>query len=284
MTHAATSVLIVLKTDNRRAVELAAEMEGWLRERDVEVRIDEDLAGPAKPEAARPRCDLILVLGGDGTFINVARALLPAGLPLVGVNLGKVGFLAEISASCWRERLAAMLERGFDVDSRLVMAFEVRREGVSVRQGLAVNELVVSRGCLARLVRISVSCCGEHIATLRADGLILASPTGSTAYNVSAGGPVVHSSLRAFCLTPICPFLNDLRPLVLPGDSEFSLRIDEAYGDLFLTEDGQSGTDLASGDEVVVRASEHDLLVATRERSGFFAKLRAKGFITEEAD
>jgi NAD+ kinase len=283
MPHTATSVLIVLKTDNRRAVALGEDVEAWLRERGVEVRIDEDLAGPSRPTAGRshPGCDLILVLGGDGTFINVARVLLPSGIPLLGLNLGKVGFLAEVPASGWREALADVLEHGFQVDRRLVMEFEVRREGQLVRSGSAVNELVVSRGCLARLVRIAVSCRGERVASLRADGLIAATPTGSTAYNVSAGGPVVHPSLEVFCLTPVCPFLNDMRPLVLPGDSEFSVRIEEAYGDLFLTEDGQSGGDLASGDEVVIRRGRADLLVASRESDGYFAKLRAKGFITE---
>ncbi|MDK2956758.1 MAG: kinase [Desulfovibrionales bacterium] len=283
MANAITSVLIVLKTNHELAEGLGAEIETWLCSRGINVCMDRELAGRAQAADVDYDCefDLILVLGGDGTYINVARALLHTGVPLLGVNLGKVGFLADIPVDRWRERLEAILEQGVSTERRLVMSFEVRREGQTVRRGLAVNDLVVSRGQMARLVQLAVSCEGAHVSNLRADGVIIATPIGSTAYTVSAGGPITHPSLRAFTLTPICPFLNDLRPLVLPGDCEFTVRVTQAVGGVFLTEDGQSGMDLFCGDEIVIRPSGTDLIVASVGFEEYFHKLRSKGFIIE---
>jgi NAD+ kinase len=161
------------------------------------------------------------------------------------------------------------------------MSFEVRRRGQTVRKGLAVNDLVMSRGKMARLVQLSASCEGAHVANLRADGVIISTPIGSTAYTVSAGGPITHPSLRAFTLTPICPFLNGSRSLVLPGHCKFTVRITQADGGVFLTEDGQSGMDLFCGDEIFIGPSDRDLVVASVGFEDYFHKLRSKGFIIE---
>jgi NAD+ kinase len=226
-------------------------------------------------------CDLAVILGGDGTFIGAARRLLRFETPLMGVNLGRVGFLPQLERDQWRPWLADVLDHGFDVVPRLVLRYAVLRDGREVAGGLVVNELVVSRGELARLVRLELAYDGIGISRLRADGLIVSTPTGSSAYGASAGGPLVHAGLAACCVTPVCPFQNSFRPMVFPADGVISVRVREQAGEVNLTEDGQACVRLVPGDEVVVEKSPADLWMVDLGQGAYFEKLKKHGFLTE---
>jgi NAD+ kinase len=192
-----------------------------------------------------------------------------------------VGFLTQLERDLWRPWLADVLDRGFRTARRLVLKYAVLRGGETVADGLVVNELVISRGELARLVRLALAYDGIDISCLRADGLIVSTPTGSSAYGASAGGPLVHAALEACCVTPVCPFLNSFRPMVFPADGVISVRVEEQAGEVNLTEDGQAGVRLAPGDEVVVTKSPTDLLVVDLGPGAYFEKLKKHGFLTE---
>lgn len=281
MSEPVTSLLIVTKAGDSAALALGVEMADSLRDRLENVDLCEH-----SPNA--PICSglaefgnygLVLVLGGDGTLISVARRMHGHPSPLLGLNLGRVGFLAEMSRDRWPEAMNRALAGNFRVHRRLCLEYSIRRKDGSELKGLAVNDIVVSRGVLARLIRLNLSFDGEFVVTLRADGLVVSTPTGATAYGFSAGGPLIHPDLEVLSLTPVCPFLNSIKPMILPAHGELSILVEEA-GDVNLSEDGQKAVPLAAGEEVLVRRSAHDLILADLGETGYFSRLRSKGFVS----
>ncbi len=224
------------------------------------------------------RVDLILVLGGDGTMLSVVRTLLDNQVPFLGVNLGKVGFLAEVSPLTWKEQLNMVLESGGRISHRVVLEYSIFRRGRKRDTGVAVNELVVSRGELARIISLDLESYQGALESIRADGLIVSTPTGSTAYCISAGGPLVHPEMQAMILTPVCVFLHDFKPLVMPASESFLLRIGDSTQEAYLTVDGQSGFVLNPGDELRVKRYNIDLQLLMCRDEGFITKLRYKKF------
>lgn len=275
-------ILIVTKPGDESATALKDRMTAYLRSRNVDAEWCEHRLDGCAGERIPDRYDLVVILGGDGTFIGVARLLHSLGVPLMGVNLGRVGFLAQLHRDRWREWLDKALAEGFGVSRRLVLEYDVLRRGVPVHHGLVVNDLVVSRGELARLIRLSVSFDGLAISTLRADGLIVSTPTGSSAYGASAGGPLVHTGLEAYCVIPVCPFLNSFKPMVFPAHGVTGVRVEESAGEVNLTEDGQALVRLEHEDEIVLRRSEKDLRVVDFGQGTYFEKLKMNGFLTEK--
>lgn len=275
-------ILIVTKPGDEAAASIKAEMVPFLESRGVIAEWCEHSPGQCVEDDIPGAFDLVVVLGGDGTFIGVARMLHHLGAPLMGVNLGRVGFLTQLHQDHWREWLERVLDEGFDVSSRLVLEYDIVRGRDVVHRGLVINDLVVSRGELARLIRLNVSFDGMEVSTLRSDGLILSTPTGSSAYGVSAGGPLVHTGLRAYCVTPVCPFLNSFKPMVFPAGGVTIVRVEEVTGEVNLTEDGQAVVGLEYGDEIVLRSSERDLLVVDFGQRAYFDKLKKHGFLTEK--
>lgn len=277
------SLLVVTKAGDAAAGALGLEITEYLRPRlrSVDLCEHEPGAPVCSGSGDAQGVDLVLVLGGDGTFISVARRMHGHTAPLLGLNLGRVGFLAELPRDRWQEFLERALAGDFTRRRRLCLEYRILRGQEEVGSGLAVNDLVVGRGVLARLVRLDLTHGGEHVVSLRADGLIVSTPTGAAAYGASAGGPLVHPDLEVLAVTPICPFLNSLKPLVLPPEPELAVRVADAGGDVHLTEDGQKTVPLSPGDKVVVRRSPYDLIVADLGRTSFFGKLRSKGFLTE---
>ncbi|AAS96364.1 NAD(+)/NADH kinase [Nitratidesulfovibrio vulgaris] len=281
--HPIRSVLIVTKPGHPTALDLAQDIGVWLTRRGVSCRI---LEGPGEALPLRQLAadaGLVLVLGGDGTMLGVARRLAGTGVPLLGINLGRVGFLAEVPAGEWAATLERLLAAPLRVERRLALRFGVERGGVEIFQGDAVNDVVINRGALARVITLDIDVDGERLAGLRADGLIISTPTGATGYAVSARGPLMDPALDAFTVTPICPFLGNFPPLVLGGGSVCSVRIREQGTEVHATIDGQEGIALRSGDRITLTGLRDGLCFATLGGGGYCARLRACGFVRDHA-
>lgn len=282
------NVLIVAKAGDERAMEAALEMGGWIEELGVACQVVRNRArndcrtGLQALIGEGPEPDLVVVLGGDGTMISVARKLMGLCLPILGVNRGRLGFLSQLSwgDDCRRQIVKAVTE-GFAVNTVMMALCEVERQGERVFSCGAVNDVVVSRGAIARLVRLGVSFAGERLGVFRADGLIVSTPTGTTAYSMSAGGPLVHPGLEAFLLTPICAFLDTLKPMVLPTDRVLAITVEEGAAGIMLTCDGQTLFALEPGDEVHVTRAHKPMKLAAVGNHSYFGKLLDKGFIMQ---
>lgn len=271
---------IVTKTGHVGAARLGRQMAGWLKDRNVPCTVAEHCQqgfGFGDGEGGPP--DMVVVLGGDGTMLSVARQTMERGPVLLGVNLGNLGFLTAATPADWQAKLAVCLEGACGVDERMVLSGQVLRNGQVVRQVLAVNDLVVSRGAMARLIRLRLNHGTEAVSTFKSDGVIFYSPTGATAYAVSAGGPVIHPSLSVIGITAICPFMSRLKSLVLPPEPPLRLHVDEEGGELFLTEDGQGLFQLHPGDLLTVSRHPKPLRLARINRKDpWYQALRRKGF------
>jgi len=269
------SVGLCLKAGQAQAAEMVRELASWLRNRGVEVFAEEYAAGwidsPALPlREVVSHVDLMVVLGGDGTLIGVARAIGKSAVPILGVNLGTLGFLTEIS----REELYPALESLFagelSIVPRMRLDVDVVRHDQEVAQYLALNDVVIAKTALARMIDLEARVGGAIVTTYHADGLIVSTPTGSTAYSLSAGGPIVFPGIHALLLTPICPHALTQRPIVLPESLEFEITVKPRGGAVQLTVDGQEGMELMDDDRIVVRRSKYSaLLVASPFRSRF---------------
>lgn len=275
------SVGIVAKP-RPEAVSLALDLKGWLEARGYDVLLDETTAGHLPgAEGATParlrQASLMLVLGGDGTLIHAAQILQGEKVPIFGINLGYLGFLTEITRAVdVYGLLEDALEGRASVEERMTLHVALRRQGSVVFEGLVLNDAVVSKAALARIAELRCRVDGREAATYRADGLIVATPTGSTAYNLAAGGPIVYPTLRAILLSPICPHTLSQRPLVLSHEAEVALTLASDNGEMFLTLDGQRGTAMETGDEVLVSESERRVYLVRSPEVNFFSVLRQK--------
>jgi len=220
-------------------------------------------------------CDLAVVVGGDGTMLGFAREMACYGVPLLGINQGRLGFITDIPIERWRESLAPVLAGDYEVESRAMLEGGVLRDGESIFSGLALNDVVVSRGGTAGMVELKVEVGEQFVANMRADGLIVASPTGSTAYALSAGGPLMHPSIAGWLLVPIAPHTLSNRPIVLPDLGEVSLEI-VAGRDASVNFDMQSLASLLHGDRITVRRSEHQVRFLHPKGWSYYATLRRK--------
>ncbi|MDQ7833491.1 MAG: NAD(+)/NADH kinase [Desulfovibrionaceae bacterium] len=286
MSSAVSSILLVYKTDAPKAHALALEIAGWLSDAGVATLLRESQTDPAIWPVPRGRGadparepDLAILLGGDGTLLSEARKTKVGQLPILGINLGRVGFLTSLGPKNWRPALLGILKNGFHSVTRMCLDVSVVRDGERAFATRAINDAVIGRGTMARLVELRLEYGGEFVCDLRADGLIVATPTGATAYCVSAGGPLVHPDLDAYCVTPVCPFQTDLRPMVLPAGAPIAVTTLDPGADMHLTTDGQEGFPLRAGDRIQVTRAEHGITLVTLREDSYFEKLRRKGFV-----
>lgn len=269
---------LVVKSDNTAAETVSRDVLAWLEHKGVACRRlpEHDLC----PAVVRDT-DFLLILGGDGTMVSVARQTMGMGIPLAGVNFGRVGFLAELSEHDWRSALENALSSGITVDSRLALEYTLLRGGAEVQRGRVANDVVVTRGRVARLVHLVLSINGEPYISLRSDGLILSTPIGSTGYAGSAGGPLLMPTVNSYVVAAICPYLSSFPPLVLTPETVFSIEIGEAAPDLYLTLDGQEAYPLEEGDRLDVRGEPGSILMADFGVQGYFERLCQAGFVHE---
>ena len=221
------------------------------------------------------QCDLAIVVGGDGTMLGIARELARHNLPLVGINQGRLGFITDITVGQFREALAPMIAGDYEEEHRAMIEGGVWRDGERIFEGLSLNDVVVSRGATASMVELAVNIGDETVANLRADGLIIASPTGSTAYALSAGGPILHPGIAGWVLVPIASHTLSNRPIVLPDAGQ--IRIEVVAGrDASANFDMQSLTRLLHGDQIVVQRSAHKVRFLHPRGWSYYATLRRK--------
>jgi NAD+ kinase len=279
---------IVAKSHLREAVPHLTDIAGWLASRRIEATFESATAA-LMPSANGYRVaekvdlvgavDMVVVLGGDGTLLSMADCIAAAGksIPILGVNFGSLGFLTEVTLPELYSSLETVLSGKARVEERMMLASTVRRARETFRAYVALNDVVVTKTSRARMVDLSVSVGDEFVTRVRADGLIIATPTGSTAYNLAAGGPIVQPNVDALIVTPIAPHTLTNRPLIIPGASTVRVQAHmETRDEVFVTFDGQAGCQLEEGDEISVRRAERTLRLIRPSTRSYFEVLRQK--------
>lgn len=265
------------------AQKAARKLADWLEARDKKVFIDSETALAIKREgfdasAIPALVEMLIVLGGDGTLLSAARLVADAhtDVPIFGVNLGSLGFMAELSLDELYDNLEKAIAGKLETEDRMMLGAGVLREGKRVAQYRVLNDAVINKGALARMMELKISVNEGHLTTLRADGLIVATPTGSTAYSLSAGGPIIHPMIHCFVLTPICPHTLSNRPIALPDTVVVKVCLTSQSEDVSLTLDGQIGFPLEWNDIVEIRKSRFKMKLIKHPSKSYFEILRTK--------
>jgi len=254
----------------------------WLRDRRIDVILDTVSAallgeqGGCQKTQLAGRADVLLILGGDGTMLNAARLAGERGIPILGVNMGGLGFLTEVRLEHLYPSLERVFANDFVLDERLMLRTHVHRHGETVAQGAVLNDVVVSKGTLARMIELRIAIQGQFVTNLRGDGLIVSTPTGSTAYSLSAGGPILHPAVQCLILTPVCPHTLTHRPLIVPVHAEIDVTLTSKDDGAMATLDGQVGVAMTQGDTVEITASEHLTRLIRFPESTYYEVLREK--------
>ena len=283
MPPAFKTVAVVGKSDATSLPDVLDQLSGVLRRRGIAVMMDPATAKASKGKPDKvaemaqlpARCDLAIVVGGDGTLISCARLMADRGVPLVGINLGRLGFLTDIPADGLEGAIESVLDGEFISEQRTLLAGAVRRERKTVFSALAMNDVVVSRGAVGSMIEFAVTVDGEFIYSLRADGLIVATPTGSTAYALSTGGPILHPALQAIALVPISPHTLSNRPVAIRGSSKIEITLVRGV-DARANFDVQAHFKLEPDDVVTVSASPKPATLLHPKGYRYFSMLRQK--------
>ena len=246
------------------------------REMGLSVFWDEDQDPGSEGNPADGPADLILVLGGDGTLLKAARLYGGQGTPILGVNLGGLGFLTEIALEEFYSILEKIFQGDFQTETRMMLKAQIIRQDQVLEPTVFLNDVVINKGALARIIDLETSIDNQFLTIYRGDGLIVATPTGSTAYNLAAGGPILHPALRTIILTPICPFALTNRPIILQDNSVIDIRLGAKARDVWLTIDGQIGHPLAPGDLIRVQRASGQITLIKSPVKNYFEILRAK--------
>jgi NAD+ kinase len=273
---------IVAKRNDPVALRAAREVYEWLSARQLEPLIERssmpegsDLPMCDSDELSR-RADLMVVLGGDGTLIHAAGVIWERQVPIFGVNLGRMGFLTEIEEAEIYPALERVLAGDYEFEERMRLWVRLFRDDEELVSRHVVNDAVITKGALARIIDFEATVDGHHLTTYRADGIIVSTPTGSTAYNLAAGGPVLHPAVHGIIITPICSHTLTQRPIVIPDYRLCRVRVLGPTGRVFLTLDGQEGHELRGGDLVEVCKSAHGVRIVKSPARSFFSVLREK--------
>jgi NAD+ kinase len=274
---------IVTKVSSPHADEVMGKLVPWLTGRGIKVRMQEDYRGLADSDSiAVPRehvpdgVDVVLVLGGDGTLLSVARLLEGTDQPILGINLGSLGFLTELGLEELFGSLERILEGEYTIEPRVRLEASLHREGEQIGHYQVLNDVVINKGALARIIDLETYVDDQKVTNYQADGLIVSTPTGSTAYSLAAGGPIIEPTLDVIVIAPICPHTLTNRPLVIPGGSRVELCLLSDSGAVFLTLDGQEGTRLNQGDCVRIRVSDKKVNLVRTGARNFYDVLSAK--------
>lgn len=222
------------------------------------------------------RSQLVLVIGGDGTMLRAARTVYGREIPILGINQGYLGFLTEIETDKLQESLQQLLQGDYDIERRMMLTAKVYRDGACIADVNALNDMVVTKGALSRIIKLELLLDNQLVERYHGDGLIFSTPTGSTGYSLSAGGPVVHPAIDLCIVAPICPHSLIARPLIFSPEHTLTVRLDANNAPAMLTVDGQNGVELKKGDMIQISKAEHDTGLIVLEKRNFFAVLREK--------
>ncbi len=282
------NVGIIAKAKVKNIDKIVKELTEYLKRWGVNIVLGEEAAESlgekgVSRERLAAHVDMIIVLGGDGTFISAARSVNESekDIPILGINLGRMGFLTEVPLSKMFDVLEKVFSKGdYLIEERMMLDVEIYNNSTFVSRKTVFNDVVVSKGALARIVPINVKVSfGEkllNVATYHADGLIVSTPSGSTAYNLAAGGPIVYPTLDCVILTPICPHTLSNRPIVLPDNAQLTIKIVENIKDIFATLDGQMGYKITPNQKLIVRKSTRKIKIITQKDKNYFDVLRTK--------
>jgi NAD+ kinase len=288
MTESIKKIGVIVRPDQPEAIKLICRLIEWLKSRGIELFITPDVdraqveavTGCATPVLDKNQMaetvDLIIVLGGDGTMIATARLLLDREIPVLGVNFGRLGYLAEFRVEELIPAVELILKGEYRIDRRVQLSAELHREKSLKSKGRVLNDVVISKSALARIIEIEAWLDGRFVNSFRADGLIISTPTGSTAYNLSAGGPIIYPSMNAIVITPICPHTLSNRPLLVPDNAQIELYLKTPNEEVVLTLDGQVGYSLEVGDRIVVNKSKTAFNLVQPANRNYFDVLRDK--------
>jgi NAD+ kinase len=274
---------IISKPQKPELAGILRELIAWLEARHYNYLLDPDSAaylGAPNPidrvDLPKHKPNLVIVLGGDGTLLAAARAFARTTTPILSVNLGSLGFLTEIPLSDLYPTLESWCDNCAEIEVRSMMHAELVRDGKVIHHWDALNDVVVAKGTIARMGDFTVEIDNQLVATFRADGIIVSTPTGSTAYNLAADGPIVMPNVNAMLVTPICPHLLTIRPIVTPGDSTVRVRVVGVPNEIYLTVDGQEAVEMHLGDYVHCQRSEASVRLLRSRPNGLFSVLRSK--------
>jgi NAD+ kinase len=279
---------IIAKKNKPEAATIVGNLVEWLRPKKIEVYIEKEMEELLSPtlsegywksverEEMPPDVEMIIVLGGDGTLLSVARQVWNKNIPILGVNLGGLGFLTEITLDELYSVLERVLRDDFEINEREILKAGVIRRGKRIAEFIVLNDAVINKGALARIIDLETTINGEYLSTFRSDGLIISTPTGSTAYNLSAGGPIVYPSLHTIIITPICPHTLTIRPIIIPDDVKIRALLKSSNEEVTLTLDGQQGFTLKFEDVVEVGKAEGRILLIKSPYRHYFELLREK--------
>ncbi len=274
---------IIANTDKERSPEYVAQLREWLCERGLEVFLDEGIAGMmsgvtgvSRKELAA-RADLLVVFGGDGTMLRTARSVAEFDIPIVGINTGGLGYLTEVNLNEMTDALERILRGDFTTEKRMMLDVLIRRQGRDpVRESHILNDVVINRADLSRIVELETAVNDHYLTTFKADGLILATPTGSTAYSLSAGGPIVFPDQDAIILNPICPHTLSNRPIILPESAVMKVTLWSKEAGATVSLDGQTTFTLRDGDSVTVQKSPFVTTLVSSPHRDYLEILRTK--------
>lgn len=257
---------IILKKDSLHAENVGKELVDWLAGRSIETVVD----------SITSDLDILIILGGDGTLLHVAEEAAACRVPVVGVNLGNLGFLTEVAQAERFDALDAIFAGSAKIEERIMLKARVVSDAGNGDWRYALNDVVISKGTIDRLVRLCTWVGEEYLTTYKADGLIFSTPTGSTAYNLSAGGPIVHPGLDCLMVTPICPFMLESRPVLLPSSVKLNTRLADQAADVKVIVDGQPAWDMTEENSLEVVVAEKPLRLICSPKQGYFDILRKK--------
>lgn len=266
---------------DKKAARKADEFEAWLKNKKIEVVRKEssppEIHSPANNKISAPRdLSCLFVLGGDGTFLSAVRWIGDLNIPVLGIKFGEIGFLAETAAENLIPAAEKILSNDYTISRRMRLDVQVLRDGETIVSDTVLNDIVINRGALARLADIETYINDHYLTTFKADGLIVATPTGSTAYSLGAGGPVIHPDVPGIIITPICAFTLTNRPLIIPDSITIRLKLEKKAADIMLTFDGQEGLDITHEDTILVQKAPRPLNMITLPGQHYFDVLKAK--------
>ena len=264
------------------AAKILGKLIPWLRNQNYYTFLDADTAAIINETSSHEKSeisqqsDLLIVLGGDGTLLGVARAAHPFKIPILAVNLGSLGFLAEISIEELYPTLKNILAGKFEIENRMLLNACIWRSEEKVEDHNVLNDVVINKGAVARVINLQVLVNGQYMTSYRADGLIIATPTGSTAYSLSAGGPIIHPSMHTLVLSPICPFTLTNRSILIPDQSIIQVKLAAEYDDVRVTLDGQEGYDMKAEDILEIKKTKTTLQLIRGPNKNYYQILRDK--------